>query len=48
MVELSASLDPVEPLALAVYESGWRPAPTSGPTRDGLFALLEAANSNAQ
>jgi len=48
MVELPASLDPVEPLARAVYESGWRPAPTSGPTRDGLVALLEAVLSNAR
>jgi 2-polyprenyl-6-methoxyphenol hydroxylase-like FAD-dependent oxidoreductase len=48
MVELPASLDPVEPLARAVYESGWRPAPTSGPTRDGLVAILEAANRNAR
>ena len=42
MTELPASLAPVEPLARAVYESGWRPPPADGPTRDELVALLGA------
>ena len=36
MLQLPSSLDPVEPLARAVYESGWRPAFTPGPTRAEL------------
>jgi hypothetical protein len=38
------SLDPVEPLARAVYESGWRPTHGPGPTRDELVDILEAAH----
>ncbi|MGK5170227.1 hypothetical protein [Geodermatophilus sp. CPCC 205761] len=43
MVDLPSCLDPVEPLARAVYESGWRPTPDPGPTRDELVGLIEAA-----
>ncbi len=42
MTALPASLAPAEPLARAVYESGWRPSPADGPTRDELVALLTA------
>jgi 2-polyprenyl-6-methoxyphenol hydroxylase-like FAD-dependent oxidoreductase len=40
MNALPASLAPAEPIARAVYESGWRPSPADGPTRDELVALL--------
>jgi hypothetical protein len=43
MTELPACLDPVEPLARAVYESGWRPAYSPGPTRDELVHLVRDA-----
>jgi len=43
MVDLPSCLDPVEPLARAVYESGWRPTHSPGPTRDELVDLIEAA-----
>jgi len=33
-------LDPVEPLARAVYETGWRPQPSPGPTRAELSRLI--------
>ncbi|WP_075301278.1 MULTISPECIES: NAD(P)/FAD-dependent oxidoreductase [unclassified Pseudonocardia] len=38
-----SALDDVEPLARAVYESGWRPPPAEGPTRDELGAILAGA-----
>jgi 2-polyprenyl-6-methoxyphenol hydroxylase-like FAD-dependent oxidoreductase len=44
MVELPSSLDPVEPLARAVYESGWRPPHSPGPSRDELVDLVLAAD----
>jgi 2-polyprenyl-6-methoxyphenol hydroxylase-like FAD-dependent oxidoreductase len=43
MGELPSVLDPVEPLAHAVYESGWRPACSPGPTRDELVDLINSA-----
>jgi len=43
MTELPASLGAAEPLARAVYESGWRPSFSDGPTRDELVDLLRAA-----
>jgi hypothetical protein len=43
MTELPASLAPAEPLARAVYESGWRPPFSEGPTRDELVAVIDAA-----
>jgi 2-polyprenyl-6-methoxyphenol hydroxylase-like FAD-dependent oxidoreductase len=43
MVALPSSLDPVEPLARAVYETGWRPAPSPGPTRNQLVDLIGSA-----
>ena len=46
MTELPASLAPAEPLARAVYESGWRPPTSEGPTRDQLVDLLRAAVTN--
>ena len=41
MVAPPASLDPVEPLARTVYESGWRRAYSPGPTRDDLVRLVD-------
>ncbi len=43
MSALPASLAPAEPWARAVYESGWRPAYSEGPTRDELVATVETA-----
>ena len=43
MVALPTSLAPAEPWARAVYESGWRPAYSEGPTRDELVAVIEGA-----
>jgi hypothetical protein len=45
MLRLPSCLDPVEPLARAVYESGWRPAFTPGPTRGELRDIVVAALS---
>lgn len=41
MTALPASLAPAEPLARAVYRSGWRPQLAEGPTRHKLVALLD-------
>ena len=41
MTELPASLAPAEPLARAVYRSGWRQPYSEGPTRYELVELLE-------
>lgn len=43
MLELPSSLDPVEPLARAVYETGWRGAPVPGPDRGELREIITAA-----
>jgi 2-polyprenyl-6-methoxyphenol hydroxylase-like FAD-dependent oxidoreductase len=43
MTELPDSLAPAEPLARAVYESGWRAPYGDGPTRDELVELGRAA-----
>ena len=43
MLELPASLDPVEPLARAVYETGWRPPLPPGPSRRELGEIVAAA-----
>jgi hypothetical protein len=43
MLELPSCLDSVEPLARAIYESGWRPPYSSGPTRNELVAIVNAA-----
>ncbi|MEO8829232.1 FAD-dependent oxidoreductase [Lapillicoccus sp.] len=43
MTALPSSLDPVQPLARAVYETGWRPAYAPGPTRTELAAVVAAA-----
>jgi 2-polyprenyl-6-methoxyphenol hydroxylase-like FAD-dependent oxidoreductase len=45
MLRLPSCLDPVEPLARAVYASGWRPAFTPGPTRAELRDIVAAALS---
>jgi len=43
MLRPPSSLDPVEPLARAVYASGWRPAVPVGPTRAELREVVAAA-----
>ena len=48
MTALPASLAPAEPIARAVYESGWRQPPADGPTRDELVALLTAPLGGAR
>jgi hypothetical protein len=40
MTALPATLAPAEPLARAVYETGWRPPFAEGPSGDELVALL--------
>jgi len=47
MFEPPSSLDPVEPLARAVYESGWRPAYSSGPTRSELVDIAAAVREDS-
>ena len=43
MAALPPSLQPAEPLARAVYETGWRPASSEGPSRDELVGVVEGA-----
>jgi hypothetical protein len=43
MFALPSSLDPAEPLARAVYESGWRPPYSPGPSRDELVDIVVKA-----
>jgi 2-polyprenyl-6-methoxyphenol hydroxylase-like FAD-dependent oxidoreductase len=43
MVAGPASLDPLQPAARAVYETGWRPAYAEGPTRDELARIVSSA-----
>jgi 2-polyprenyl-6-methoxyphenol hydroxylase-like FAD-dependent oxidoreductase len=43
MQALPSVLHPVEPLARAVYQGGWRPMPAAGPTRQELAEIVEAA-----
>jgi hypothetical protein len=45
MTSLPASLARAEPLARAVYETGWRPALGDGPTRDDLVARAEESRA---
>ena len=45
MTALPETLRPAEPLARAVYHSGWRPAYAPGPTRDELVDVIQAARS---
>ena len=40
MTALPETLTPAEPLARAVYESGWRPAYAPGPSRDELVEVI--------
>jgi 2-polyprenyl-6-methoxyphenol hydroxylase-like FAD-dependent oxidoreductase len=40
MLQLPSCLDPVEPLARVVYESGWRPVFAPGPTRAELREIV--------
>ena len=43
MQALPAVLDPVEPLARAVYETGWRAPLSPGPSRRELVEIVESA-----
>lgn len=43
MTALPESLRPAEPLARAVYESGWRPGHAPGPTRGELVDVIREA-----
>ncbi len=43
MTQGPGCLDPVEPLARAVFARGWRPTPTPGPTRDELADVVRGA-----
>ncbi len=43
MTDLPASLAEAEPLARAVYETGWRPPFSEGPSRDELVDVVTAA-----
>ena len=43
MTGLPSTLDAVEPLARAVYETGWRPRPAAGPSRAELAELVATA-----
>lgn len=43
MLGLPSSLDPVEPLARAVYATGWRPSFADGPSRAELRDVVAAA-----
>ena len=47
MTALPAALAPAEPLARAVYQSGWRPPYAPGPSRDQLVNVINAAISAA-
>ncbi|GAA1383213.1 hypothetical protein GCM10009613_12310 [Pseudonocardia kongjuensis] len=38
-----SALAAAEPLAREVYDSGWRPAPSDGPTRDELARIIRTA-----
>ena len=43
MTALPETLRPAEPLARAVYQDGWRPAYSPGPTRDELVGVIHGA-----
>jgi 2-polyprenyl-6-methoxyphenol hydroxylase-like FAD-dependent oxidoreductase len=43
MTALPETLRPAEPLARAVYQSGWRPAYAPGPKRDDLVTVIRRA-----
>ncbi len=47
MTGLPETLRPAEPLARAVYETGWRPPLSDGPTRDQLVELIERSAAAA-
>jgi flavin-dependent dehydrogenase len=47
MTALPASLAAAEPLARAVYETGWRQPTAEGPTRDELVSIAERARASS-
>jgi flavin-dependent dehydrogenase len=47
MTALPASLAVAEPLARAVYETGWRQPTAEGPTRDELVSIAEGAQASS-
>jgi hypothetical protein len=48
MRAMPSCLDPVEPLARAVYRSGWRRRYSPGPTRDELVDITRSALAGQQ
>lgn len=46
MTALPSCVRPAEPLARAVYETGWRAPFATGPTRDELARVLEEASEH--
>jgi hypothetical protein len=47
MTALPSCLQPAEPLARAVYETGWRAPYAAGPTRDQLVKVIDDSVSRA-
>ncbi len=47
MTALPSCLQPAEPLARAVYETGWRAPHAPGPTRDQLVEVIDRAVASA-
>ncbi len=47
MTGLPSTLRPAEPLARAVYETGWRPPLAEGPSRDELVELIAPHSAGA-
>jgi hypothetical protein len=47
MTDLPATLAPAEPLARAVYETGWRPPRSEGPSRDELVEVITQSRTPA-
>jgi 2-polyprenyl-6-methoxyphenol hydroxylase-like FAD-dependent oxidoreductase len=45
MLDLPSCLEPVEPLARAVYETGWRPPYSPGPSRNELVAIVQGVSA---
>ena len=43
MQALPSVLDPVEPFARTVFETGWRPPLSDGPSRQELVGIVESA-----
>jgi hypothetical protein len=48
MTGLPSCVRPAEPLARAVYETGWRAPYAAGPSRDQLVEVIDGALSTAR